>query len=754
MIDRLLALLTVLMLIGIARPALAADLPLLPYPKHVAQSGAGFRLTDRVSIVADRKDREAQAAAARLAQLLTASTGTRIRVSGRARGPASGPAIRLMRAAGLPVEGYRLTTGPDGATITAGSGAGFFYGAVTLWQLATADGGAIPGAQIEDAPRFGWRGFMLDSARHMQSPQFIRQLIDWMAAHKLNRLHWHLVDDQGWRIEIRKYPRLTRTGAWRHPATAPGAPPLPRVGGYYSQAQIRDIVAYAAARHITIVPEIEMPGHALAPIRAYPHLGTGVPIPAGVESSWGVFPWLYNVEEPTFRFLEDVLDEVMALFPSAYIHVGGDEAFKQQWQGSPRIQQRMRELGLKDEAALQSWFIKRIEAFLHARGRKLIGWDEIIDGGIAPRATVMSWRGIDGAITAARAGHDTVLAAAPTLYLDHLQGATAIEGPGRNRPIPLSEIYAFDPLPAALTPAQQRHVLGLQANLWTEHVRGDARAAYMAFPRLSAVAEIGWIGKGRDFDGFVDRLVPQLARLERFGLAPSHSAFTPMLTSTTGTRPGVAQVTLSTQVRADIRYTLDGSAPDARSPLYRAPFEAALPTRVRAAAFRGDVRLPGQLDRSVDRATLMRRDDRQLRQCATGLTLALEDDWPAQGPRANFLTAILDPCWIYDAAPLDGVREIAVEVGQVPFNFQLANGRVRQPLRTPQGPDGELVVRAGCDGPHIATLPLAPAVGNPGVTRLSARIPPTTGSRDLCFTFAWKDPALLWTIGAVELVAP
>ncbi len=302
-------------------------------------------------------------------------------------------------------EAYSLLVSPERIVVSSPSPRGLFYGAVTLWQLA-ADA-RIPALQIEDAPRFRWRGLMLDSARHYQSQQFIERLIDTMALHKLNVLHWHLTDDQAWRIEIKKYPKLTEVGAWRVPAGPAAAADIdpatgqPRLyGGFYTQDQVRQIVAYAAARHITVVPEIEMPGHASAAIAAYPQLGvTGKP--AAVPADWGIYQNLFNVEESTFAFLEDVLDEVMELFPSEYIHVGGDEAVKNQWQSSPRVQSRMRELGVKDEHALQSYFVQRMEKYLNAHGRRLIGWDEILEGGLAPNATVMSWRGIQGAVAAA-----------------------------------------------------------------------------------------------------------------------------------------------------------------------------------------------------------------------------------------------------------------------------------------------------------------------------------------------------------------
>ncbi|PSJ38999.1 family 20 glycosylhydrolase [Allosphingosinicella deserti] len=741
--------------------AQATTLPLLPQPRAVAEKGTGFRIGEDVRLDIPRGEADAEHAAAWLRQQLGQQSGQQWGLPGRAQSGASAGgtsagsrAIRFVRVTGLPKEGYRLSTSQTGATISAGDAGGFFYGAVTLWQLATGGANMVPAVEIEDAPRFAWRGFMLDSARHFQSPQFIKALIDGMAAHKLNILHWHLVDDQGWRIEIPKYPKLTSVGAWRSPATAPGAPPLPKVGGFYTQAEIREIVAYAAARNITIVPEIEMPGHALSAIRAYPELGPGTPVPPGITADWGVYTYLYNVEDSTFRFLEDVLADVMKLFPSPYIHIGGDEAVMTQWKQSPAAQAKMRSLGITDERKLQSWFITRMEKFLNANGRKLIGWDEILEGGIAPNATVMSWRGIDGAIVAAKAGHDTVLAPSPMLYLDHLQGATSAEGPGRNKVITLEDYYRFDPLPDTLTEDQQRHVLGLQAPLFTEHVRGDARAAYMTFPRLSALAEVAWRGEGDDFEGFVDRLLPQIQRLEKIGIKPALSAFTPMAAVSDVTLNG-AKIALSTQVEADIRYTLDGSEPGPNSPAYTAPIglELQAPIRLRAAAYRGAVRLPGTFERTFDAAAVRRRDDRELKQCTSTLVLALEDDAPAEGPRANFLSDVLNPCWIYESAPMDGIARIDVDVGQVPFNFQLNNGREIAGRGTPRTPSGELEIRIdGCEGERIASITLD-QVKSPTITRLSAPIAPRTGAHDLCLTFTGRGTNPHWTIASVQLTA-
>ncbi len=421
-------------------------------------------------------------------------------------------------------------------TIAAARRAGLFYGAMSLWQLATPDAAkgpvAVPAASIEDAPRFAWRGLMVDSARHVQSLDTLKAVIDAMAVHKLNTFHWHLVDDQGWRLEIKKYPKLTEIGAWR---TDPGAArAYPKYGGFYTQDQARELVAYAAARNITVVPEIETPGHALAPIVAYPSLGTAAP-DASKMGDWGVFPWLYNTDDATFAFLDDVLNEVMDIFPSTFIHVGGDEAVKDQWKASPKIQAKIKELGLKDEHELQSWFIQRVGKSLNERGRRLIGWDEILEGGLAPNATVMSWRGIDGAIAAARQGHDTVLSPHPTLYLDNRQSQSPEEPTGRGHVSSLKDVYAFDPAPAQLTPDERKHILGVQANVWTEHMQTDTRMELMAFPRAVALAERGWSSEAdANWDDFARRLPAEMTRLKILGVAANTVPFEPQAAPSEG----------------------------------------------------------------------------------------------------------------------------------------------------------------------------------------------------------------------------
>ncbi len=512
-------------------PASVSAASIIPAPLQ-ARSAAGEFVFDAKTRVAHRGAGSEQAAK-RFVELANRTHGMQLPLAGKASGNI---VFEISRNAPAADEGYALRVTPGRITVSAREARGLFYGAVTLWQLLgnpEAGSPKIAAVTIEDAPRFRWRGLMLDTARYYQSPEFIKQFIDWMALHKLNVFHWHLTDDQAWRLEIRKHPKLTSVGAWRvpmGPAAAADIDPAtgkPRViGGFYSHEQVREIVAYAAARHITVVPEIELPGHASAAVVAYPELGVSRTLPTAVPEEWGIFTTLFNAEESTFAFFEDVFAEVMQLFPSEYIHVGGDEAWKDEWEASPRIQARMKELGVKDEHALQSYFIQRVEKFLNKHGRKLIGWDEILEGGLAPNATVMSWRGIDGAIAAAKAGHDTVLSPAPTLYLDHWQ-SEGDPAPGRSDTISLKDVYEFNPVPDSIAVEQRRHILGLQANLWAEFMRSPERVTYQAYPRVSALAEVAWSAPAHiDWLSFRNRMPDQLARYRKLGIgyAPGAAA--------------------------------------------------------------------------------------------------------------------------------------------------------------------------------------------------------------------------------------
>ncbi|WP_225858784.1 beta-N-acetylhexosaminidase [Streptomyces albicerus] len=450
--------------------------------------------------------------------------------------------VRLRIDGTLEPEAYKLSVVADrGVEIRGGGPAGVFWGAQTLRQLIGPDAFrrapvrpdttyGIPLQIIDDAPRFGWRGLMLDVSRHFMPKDGVLRYLDLMAAHKLNVFHFHLTDDQGWRIEIKRYPKLTETGSWRaRTKFGHRASPLweekPH-GGFYTQDDIREIVAYAAERHITVVPEIDIPGHSQAAIAAYPELGNTDVIDTTSLSVWDTWGVSKNVLAPTdnaLRFYEGVFEELLDLFPSQFIHVGGDECAKEQWKASPTAQARIEELGLADEDELQSWFIRHFDTWLTARGRRLIGWDEILEGGLAPGAAVSSWRGYQGGITAARAGHDVVMCPEQQVYLDHRQHG------GPDEPVPigyvrtLEDVYRFEPVPPELTPGQARHVLGTQANLWTEVMEDHARVDYQAFPRLAAFAEVAWSAlpapAERDFTDFERRMTAHYRRLDALGVA-------------------------------------------------------------------------------------------------------------------------------------------------------------------------------------------------------------------------------------------
>ncbi len=419
-------------------------------------------------------------------------------------------------------EAYQIDTRPEEVSLRAGDAAGMFYGIQTLLQLL--EGDQWTACTLRDAPRFAWRGMHLDVSRHFFTVAEIKRYIDLLALYKMNTFHWHLTDDQGWRIESKKYPLLTEVGAFRS-ETLIGRPSAnmqydgQRYGGFYTQAEVRELVAYAAARHITIVPEIEMPGHSLAALAAYPQYAC-TPGPFAVARSWGVFDDVYCAgKDATFDFLTDVLDEVMDLFPGSYLHIGGDECPKTRWSACAACQARMQAEGLADEHALQSYFIQRIERHVNARGRKIIGWDEILEGGLAPNAAVMSWRGTDGGIAAAQAGHYAVMSPGNPCYFDHYQAK-----PVENEPLaiccynPLEAVYAYEPVPTALSEAEAAFILGAQGNVWTEYMPSFEQVTYMALPRMAALAEVLWTPPGqKDYPHFLQRLRRHSRELDALG---------------------------------------------------------------------------------------------------------------------------------------------------------------------------------------------------------------------------------------------
>jgi len=749
----------------VATPAVAStSVPVIPLPAKVTHGRGALTLKADTQVNVPAGDTNARHAADYFVGLLESSRGARLKIAESSNGErSSGTLIRFATDPSAPAgdEAYAVSVTPSGAQVRARSSAGLFYGGITLWQLMTADGGSgfpvtVQATRIEDAPRFVWRGFMLDSARHMQSVEEIKRFLDQMAQAKLNVFHWHLTDDQGWRLEIKRYPRLTDIGAWRVPVgkAGRGADGKPmRYGGFYTQAQAREIVEYAAQRHITVVPEIEMPGHAQAAIAAYPEFGVTGKVPM-VSADWGVHPYLYNTNDTTFAFLESVLSEVMAVFPGTYIHVGGDEAVKAQWQASPQVQAQRRALGLADEQALQSWFIKRIERFIVSKGRKLIGWDEILEGGLPPEATVMSWRGIKGAVEAARQGHDVVLTPSNVTYFNRLQSDAVDEPPSHDYPTPLRAVYDFDPIPAELTTEQAIHVLGTQANLWTEHVRTEPRMEHMAFPRLAALAETAWTPRAeRDWGGFLQRLAPQMQRYRRAGIAAADSAFAARF----DVAPGDARqatVSLRNQVGfGELHYTLDGSAPTPESPRYAQPLAVTLPATVRANAFFEGRALADARTQDITAQTLRTAHAEQLQTCSNGLVLRLEDDEPAGEQRAVVPVDISNPCWIWKQVDLAGVSALRVDAADLPFNFQFGTDPVPGPLRKQATREGELeVMLDACDGARIGTASLAKAKRVDGLAVFDVPLAASTGAHDVCLRFTRDHHDPFWAVDRVQLL--
>jgi len=515
--------------------AAAQTVSIIPHPVSVKTQSGHFTLDARTVIWTDPP---AAAVAHQLAGYLEPPTGLTVRVQVGGTVPAG--AIALYRDSSLThlgAEGYLLAVRPSGVEARAPELAGLFYAVQTIRQLlppailrdapAFAIGSStewsMSAVTIEDQPRFAWRGAHLDSARHFMPKEFVKKYIDLLVLHKLNTFHWHLTDDQGWRIEIKQYPRLTAIGScrketivgrqsrderqWKFDGTAHC--------GFYTQDDLREIVAYAKARYVTIVPEIEMPGHAVAAIAAYPELGlTGGSME--VATRWGVFSDIFNADRGTVAFLQNVLAEVMQIFPGRYIHVGGDEADKAKWKTSAQIQARIKELNAGDEHRLQSWFIRQMDAFLASKGRRLVGWDEILEGGLAENAVVMSWRGVEGGIAAARAGHDVVMTPTSHTYFDYYQSKDQANEPlAIGGFLPLETVYAYEPIPEQLEPQFASHVLGAQGQVWTEYMPTPKQVEYMAFPRLAALAEVVWSPKEvRDYSDFLRRLQAHLPRLQ------------------------------------------------------------------------------------------------------------------------------------------------------------------------------------------------------------------------------------------------
>lgn len=592
----------------LAGPASAQNrYDLVPRPTELTPAEGQFRFHQKTLLLVPAGNADVRRIAQQFANRLNAASGLGIRLATNAtmaRTPGGQVLFTVSRdTAALGTEGYRLRIEPERIVVEAARPSGFFYATQSLLQLlppevlgskrVPAATWAVPCATLTDRPRFPYRGLHLDVGRHFFPVSFVKKYIDLLAFHKMNTFHWHLTEDQGWRIEIKRYPKLTRVGSKRKqslvgqyfeyfPQRYDGQPH----GGFYTQEEIREVVRYAQARHVTVIPEIELPGHALAALAAYPELGcTGGPYE--VTGKWGVHTDVFCPTEQTFAFLENVLSEVIALFPGKYLHIGGDECPKDSWKASAFCQELIKREGLKDEHELQSWFIRRIEKFVNSKGRAIIGWDEILEGGLAPNATVMSWRGTQGGIEAARQNHDVIMTPGNFCYFDHYQSHPATEPLAIGAYTPLEETYSYEPVPTELTPEQARHILGAQGNVWTEYMKTPDYVEYMVYPRAAAMAEIGWTPKElKNWDDFSARMPAHFARLAQLNVNAARSFFE--------VRPAVTPVPDSLRIAltalvpgARLTYTASGPVPTAYDTEYRGPLALGKTTRLQSAAYAG-----------------------------------------------------------------------------------------------------------------------------------------------------------------------
>ena len=489
-------------------------------------------------------------------------------------------------------EAYQLEISNDHIHIQSGSAHGVFNGIITLIQLLKEhkDDLKIPKLTIKDAPKFTYRGMHLDVARHFFDVKEVKRYLDYLAAYKINTFHWHLTDDQGWRIEIKKYPKLTEVGAYRKKLPFDGNEHTYQdslYGGYYTQEEAKEVVEYAKKLHIEVVPEIEMPGHATAALAAYPNLAC-TEGPFEVETTWGVFEDIYCPKEETFTFLENVIDEIVEIFPGKYIHIGGDEAPKKRWEECDYCQQLIKQQGLKDELELQSYFVKRMEKYINGKGRDIIGWDEILEGGLAPNATVMSWTGTDGAIKAAKNGNDAIMTPVSHMYFDYYQGNPASEPLAFSAELRLEKVYSFNPIPEELNKNEEKHILGLQANLWTEYIPNFQHVEYMIFPRIMAMSEVAWGTSNPDkYDEFEKRVIQNFKILDEKEI--NYSAAINEVSGEIKKENNALVYALSNKFGNEgIYYTTDGSTPTIDAQKYTAPIRLDKTMSIQAAYFEND----------------------------------------------------------------------------------------------------------------------------------------------------------------------
>jgi len=516
-----------LFMVVLSSHLIGQSLSIIPKPSQTSIGEGSFVLNKTAGIGVDASNAELKSIAAAFNEHLNNSYKFTLPVNEKGK---DGVSLKLIKNLPVGEEGYLLKVDKKGILITAKTAAGIFYGIQSLKQLIPLNQGEnaslnIPCVDINDQPRFQWRGLHLDVGRHYYPVSFIKKYIDYMAMYKLNTFHWHLTEDQGWRIEIAQYPKLTEISHYRD-ETVVGHGGKSKVydgrgyGGFYTKVQVKEIVRYAAERYITVVPEIEMPGHSCAVLAAYPELGcTGGPYK--VRTTWGVSTEVFCAgKDETFKFLENVLDEVCELFPSKFIHIGGDECPKDEWKKCPACQKRIKDNGLADEHQLQSYFIRRIEKYLNSKNRQIIGWDEILEGGLAPGATVMSWRGISGGVAAAKQKHTVIMSPNSHMYFDHYQSKNTEKEPlAIGGFLPLDKVYSYEPIPEELTADEQQYVLGAQANVWTEYIPSTKQVEYMLFPRVCALAEVVWSPKAKkDFTDFEKRMGTEYLRMDKMGI--------------------------------------------------------------------------------------------------------------------------------------------------------------------------------------------------------------------------------------------
>jgi hexosaminidase len=755
---------------AIATPAPPAAGLLLPAPTHIRLASSGVvAIVDGARVAVRGADRaQVQPIVDRFTELLATTRGLQLQAASVAD---PHPAIIFEvdpRTSVAADGGYRIVSGARGVRVIARSPAGLFYGSVTLWQLLTPPGwisgtaAEIAAGVIDDQPRFAWRALLLDSGRHLQRVTDIEKLIDWMSLEKLNVLVWHLTEDQGWRLEIPKYPALTKVGACRQAAgldsELTGAAEIPYCG-FYTEAEVRDIVRYAAARFVSVVPEIDLPGHSQAAVAAYPWLGvTGERPP--VWTDWGISPWLLKPDERTLQFVDDVLDEAMQLFPSRYLSIGGDEADKQQWNASPELRARMQRLALTNMDQLQGWFTGQVAEHLLRHGRMPVGWDdELVAGEKLPASqVVMSWHGSDQeqvALEALAQGHEVVLTPEESLYFDHYQSGLPDESPGQPPMTTLRQAYDTVVIPNGATAAEAQRVIGVQGNLWTELIPDFGLAQHALFPRMAALSELGWSrADTRDWNGFLERLTAELGRYRALGVAYADTAFAPAFDVTT-VQEGKLRVALSNQVSyGEIRYTTDASVPTSTSARYVGPLEFAAEGGVtlRAATFApSGFELAAPRARVLDASTLLTHDSSELPSCSNQPGMRLGGRQPAQGPRPVYAADVGDMCWLWRRAPLRGIGHVTLTVERVAWRFvDEAQGAV---VRPKAGAAGEFEIHAdSCAGPLLARLPLTPVGQGDGQRELSARvsISAPTDPRDLCI-FATGDPREgQWALARME----